>query len=69
MLPYKNLLFTTVNPEKRFSKLDGISGNNNLRDSYFRNIVLGNGEDAFYDPTDAFDIEQALFEAGMPKEN
>ncbi len=69
VLPYKNLLFTTVNPENRFAKLEGISGNNNLRDSYFRNIVLGNGKDAFYDATDTFNIEQALFEAGLPKEN
>lgn len=69
VLAYKNLLFTTVNPENRFAKLEGISGNNNLRDSYFRNIILGNGKDAFYDATDTFNIEQALFEAGLPREN
>ena len=64
VLPYKNLLFTTKNPEKRFAKLEGVSGNNNLRDSYFRSIILGSGKDAFYDATDTFEIEQALFEAG-----
>ena len=69
VLPYKNLLFTTVNPENRFAKLEGISGNNNLRDSYFRSIVLGNGTDAYYDATDTFNIEQALFEAGLSKED
>ena len=69
VLPYKDLLFTTVNPEKRFAKLDGISGNNNLRDSYFRSIILGSGKDAFYDSTDTFNIEQALFEAGLSQEN
>lgn len=68
VLPYKNLLFTTVNPENRFAKLEGISGNNNLRDSYFRNIILGSGKDAFYDTTDTFNIEQALFEAGSLQE-
>lgn len=68
VLPYKNLLFTTVNPEKRFAKLEGISGNNNLRDSYFRSIVLGSGKDAFYDATDTFAIEQALFNAALPSE-
>lgn len=69
VLPYKDLLFTTVNPENRFAKLEGISGNNNLRDSYFRSIILGNGKDAFYDATDTFNIEQALFEAGLPQED
>lgn len=69
VLPYKNLLFTTINPNRRFSKLDGISGNNNLRDSYFRSIILGDGENAFYDSTDSFNIEQSLFEAGLPKED
>ncbi len=68
VLPYKNLLFTTINPEKRFAKLEGISGNNNLRDSYFRSIVLGSGKDAFYDATDTFAIEQALFNAALPLE-
>ena len=65
VLPPKYLLFTTVNPERRFAKLEGISGNNNLRDCYFRTIDLGVGKDAFYDATDTFSIEQALFEAGQ----
>lgn len=69
VLPFKNLLFTTVNPEKRFSRLEGISGNNNLRDSYFRSVALGSGKDAFYNATDKFNIEQALFEAGLPLED
>ena len=68
VLPPKFLLFTTVNPERRFAKLEGISGNNNLRDCYFRIINLGVGKDAFYDATDAFNIEQALFEAGHAEE-
>lgn len=68
VLPPKYLLFTTVNPERRFAKLEGISGNNNLRDCYFRTIDLGTGKDAFYDATDTFNIEQALFEAGQTEE-
>ena len=68
VLPYRNLLFTTINPENRFTKLEGISGNNNLRDSYFRSIILGSGKDAFYDATDTFNIEQAFYEAGLPQE-
>ena len=68
VLPPKYLLFTTVNPERRFAKLEGISGNNNLRDCYFRTIDLGVGKDAFYDATDTFSIEQALYEAGHQEE-
>ena len=69
VLPRKNLLFTTTNPENRFCKLDGISGNNNLRDCYFRSIILGSEENGLYSSTDTFSIEQALFEAGHPAEN
>ena len=69
VLPYKDLLFTTINPENRFAKLEGISGNNNLRDAYFRSIILGSGKDSFYASTDTFNIEQALYEAGLSQED
>lgn len=68
VLPPKNLLFTTINPERRFAKLEGISGNNNLRDCYFRTIDLGVGKDAFYEATDTFSIEQAFYEVGHQEE-
>lgn len=67
-LSYSNLLFTTINPCNRFVKLEGISGNNNLRDRYYRNIMLGNGENALYSSTDSFSIEQAMIEAGHSQE-
>lgn len=63
VLPPKYLMFTSVNPNKRFVKLEGISGNNNLRDVYFRNIVLGSGKEAIYEATDTYDIERALYAA------
>lgn len=62
VLPAKYLMFTSVNPASRFIKLPNVSGNNNLRDSYFRNIVLGDG--TIYAPTDKYDIELALYQAG-----
>ena len=68
VLNYRNLMFTTINPENRFIKLEGISGNNNLRDSYFRNIILGNGENALYDTTDSFEIENAFYSVGNHEE-
>ena len=70
ILQNKDLIFTTINPQNRFSKLVDISGNNNLRDSYLRYVTLDNDrKKAFYDSTDSFEIEKALFEAGLPKEN
>ncbi len=69
VLPNKNLLFTTVNPDNRYSKLENVSGNNNQRDKYLKCIRLGGGKDALYASTDEYDIEQALFEAGMPVED
>ncbi len=66
VLPSKYIRFTSVDPTRRFIKLPNVSGNNNLRDSYFRNIVLGDG--TIYAPTDRYEIEQALFEAGADPE-
>lgn len=68
VLPTKYLMFTSINPENRFVKLEGVGGNNNLRDCYFRYIVLGSGKNAIYETTDTFDIEEALFEAGYHEE-
>lgn len=62
-LPYKNLLFTTTDPDNMFVKLEGVSGNNNLRDKYFSLIKNAN---SFYNPTSRESIEQALIEASKP---
>ena len=63
VLPSKYICFTTTNPEKRFVKLK-TSGNNNLRDCYYKNIILGSDEEQLYMPTDNYEIEMALYEAG-----
>lgn len=63
VLPAKYLCFTTVNADNRFTKMPDVSVNNNLRDKYFRNIILGETE-GLYAPTDKYDIELAFYQAG-----
>ena len=63
VLPAKYLCFTTVNPENRFTTLPH-RGNSNMRDTYFRNIVLGSDKESVYNATDKFEIENAFYRAG-----
>ncbi len=63
VLPSKYLCFTTTNPENRFSKITN-RGNSNLRDTYFRTIVLNTGKEPVYNKTDKYEIELAFYKAG-----
>lgn len=63
VLPAKYLCFTTTDPEKRFTKISN-RGNSNLRDTYFRSIVLNTQKEQVYKPTDKYEIELALYRAG-----
>ncbi|MGN0241819.1 MAG: AAA family ATPase [Candidatus Weimeria sp.] len=56
--------FTTTNPDNRYVRLTGVKANNNLRDLYYHNIVLGGQEEKLYDPTDNAEIALAFREAG-----
>lgn len=56
--------FTTTNPENRYVRISGVKANNNLRDLYYRNIVLGGQEEKLYDTTDNAEIALAFREAG-----
>lgn len=67
VLPAKYLCFTTPNKEGRFTTINK-RGNSNLRDTYFRSIVLGTNKDSVYNPTDKYEIELALYQAGHPEE-
>ena len=63
VLPAKYLCFTTTNPDKRFVKIPN-RGNSNLRDTYFRSIVLNTQKEQVYNPTDRHEIEMAFYKAG-----
>ena len=58
--------FTTVNPENRYVRIKNIKGTNNLRDVYYRNLILG-GDDVnrLYNPTNNGRIALAMREAGQ----
>ena len=58
------IAFTTTNPENRYIRLTNIKENNNLRDFYFRDIVLGEQREEVYNATNNAEIALAFREAG-----
>lgn len=56
--------FTTTNPENRYIRLASVKTNNNLRDFYYRDIVLGEQSEPVYEPTNNYEISLAFREAG-----
>ncbi|MCC8103302.1 MAG: AAA family ATPase [Clostridiales bacterium] len=60
----KFLYFTTTNPDNRYIRLKNISATNNLRDTYFREIILCEQEEEIYNKTKRFKIVAALKKAG-----
>lgn len=58
------IAFTTTNPSKRYIRMVNVKDNNNLRDFYFRDIVLGEQDEEIYEPTNNAEIAMAFREAG-----
>ena len=58
------IAFTTTNPYNRYIRLANVKSNHNLRDFYYRDIVLGEQREEVYKPTDNFEIAFAFREAG-----
>jgi AAA15 family ATPase/GTPase len=58
------IAFTTTNPKNRYIRMSGVKENNNLRDFYFRDIVLGEQNEEVYDHTNNAEIALAFREAG-----
>lgn len=58
------IAFTTTNPDNRYIRMTNVKGNNNLRDFYFRDIVLGEQNEPVYNPTNNYEIALAFREAG-----
>ncbi len=58
------IAFTTTNPDSRYIRLAHVKENNNLRDFYFRDIVLGEQDEIVYEPTNNAEIAFAFREAG-----
>ena len=60
----KFLYFTTTNPKNRYIRLKNISATNNLRDTYFREIVMSEQEEEIYNKTKRFKMIAALKKVG-----
>ncbi len=60
----KFLYFTTTNHQNRYIRLKKIATTNNLRDTYFREIILCEQEEEIYNRTKKFKIVAALKKAG-----
>ena len=58
------IAFTTVNPNHRYIHLNNVKENNNLRDFYYRDIMLGEQNERVYEPTNNSEISFAFREAG-----
>lgn len=61
----KFLAFTTTNPHNRYFRLKNIGTTNNLRDTYFREIILGEQEEQIYNKTKRFKISAAMRKARL----
>lgn len=64
VLNRKFVAFTTTNPLNRYIRLTNVKQNNNLRDFYYRDIVLGEQSENVYESTNNYEIALAFKEAG-----
>ncbi len=58
------IAFTTTNPDNRYIRFRNVKTNNNLRDFYYRDIVLGGQVEEVYSRTNNSDISYAFMSAG-----
>lgn len=58
------IAFTTTNSDNRYIRFSNVKTNNNLRDFYYRDIVLGEQDEEVYNTTNNYEISLAFREAG-----
>lgn len=64
VLNYKNIMFTTTNEYNRYIRFKNVKANNNFRDVYFHDIVLGGQNECIYEGTNPYMIARAFRLAG-----
>lgn len=64
VLSKKNIMFTTTNEDNRYIRLKNVKTNNNLRDLYFHDIILGGQNECIYEATNPYMICRAFRLAG-----
>lgn len=63
MLRKECLMFSTTNPENRYIRMKNVKSSNNLRDQYFRAILLGGQSEELYAETDRVETARAFRQA------
>ena len=58
------VVFTTINPNNRYIRFTNVKKTNNLRDLYYKDIILGGQNETVYEKTNNHEISFALKEAG-----
>lgn len=56
--------FTTTNPNNRYIRLTNVKANNNLRDFYYRDLIIDDQSESLYESTNNSEISLAFREAG-----
>ncbi len=64
VLKPKSIYFTTNNPNNKYFQLKNIKPTHNLRDCYFKSIILGGQSESLYQDTDLEGLGIAFYEAG-----
>jgi len=59
-----SIMFTTTNPSNRYMRLANVKTNNNLRDVYYHDLILGGQKECIYEPTNTFAISRSFRIAG-----
>lgn len=62
------IAFTTTNENQRYLRMTNVKTTNNLRDFYYRDIILGQQNEPIYDHTNNSDIALAFRKAGKNDE-
>ena len=65
VLQKKNILFTTTNENNRYLRFQNVKASQNLRDSYFHDIILGGQKECIYEMTNPYIIKRAFRMAGV----
>lgn len=64
VLNYRNIYFTTTNPNNKYIQFTGIKENNNLRNTLLRTIDLGGQKESVYESTSSYEIGKAFRKTG-----
>lgn len=64
VLNHKNIMFTTTNENNRYIRFKNVKTNNNFRDMYFHDILLGGQNEDIYETTNSYMIARAFRMAG-----